>query len=319
MKPVMRRPIIFIILIFSLCILANSANILAASKQTLRVSYIDVGQGEAILIQDSSGYNILLDGGRISTGPTVVAYLHQEGVDNIDVIIASHAHADHIGGLISVLEHPDISVQEVLFNGYPYNSITWSTFATAVADQGITMTAAQFPQVYQWGSTTAYILHPDPDLIEVDQNQSSIVIILVHESNKFLFSGDIDFSAEATVIARGTPLAAEILKVAHHGSRISSSEEFLEAVSPLEAVIQVGRNPYGHPAPETIERLQQAATRVWRNDIYGTIIVESDGSYFSIYPMGKNARYFPMVFNNEADGFVSTYTPTPILGLISIP
>jgi competence protein ComEC len=319
MKPVMRRPIILIILIFSLCILANSVDILAASNQSLRVSFIDVGQGDAILIQDSGGFNILLDGGRYSAGPTVVAYLHQEGVDNIDVIIASHAHADHIGGLISILEHPEISVQEVLFNGYPYESSTWSTFATAVADQGITMTAAQFPQVYQWGSTTAYILHPDPDLNDVDQNQSSIVILLIHESNKFLFSGDIDYSAEATIIARGTPLTAEILQVAHHGSKFSSSEEFLAAVSPLEAVIQVGRNPYVHPAPETIERLEQAGARVWRNDIYGTIIVESDGSYYSIYPVEKNARYFPMVFVSEADGSVPTHTLTPILSLTLTP
>jgi competence protein ComEC len=319
MKSVMRRPIIFLVLILSICILANSADILAASNQSLRVSFIDVGQGDAILIQDASGFNILIDGGRASAGPTVVAYLHQKEVTFIDVMVASHAHADHIGGLISVLQDQQISVQEVLYNGYPYDSNTWSNFTTAVADQDLSMSAAQFPQVYDWGSTIAYILHPDPDLIEVDQNRSSIVILLVYEGNKFLFSGDIDFAAEATIVARGTPLAAEILKVAHHGSSFSSSEEFLSAVSPEEAVIQVGRNTYGHPAPETIGQLEDAGARVWRNDIWGTIIVESNGSRYTIYALGKNALYLPLVYVNQANEFVWEKTASPVISVTVTP
>ncbi|MFU8771360.1 MAG: ComEC/Rec2 family competence protein [Anaerolineales bacterium] len=315
----MRKPIILIALLLSVYLFANRLNTLAASNHTVQVSFIDVGQGDAVLIEDSSGFNILLDGGRSSAGPTVVAYLHQKEIDIIDVIIASHAHADHIGGLISVLEDPDILVQEVLYNGYPYDSITWEIFSTKVADQGITMTAAQYPQVYDWGSTTAFILNPDPDLMEVDQNQSSVVVLLVHESNRFLFSGDIDLTAEATVVARGTPLAAEILKVAHHGSRFSSGEDSLAEISPLEAVIQVGANPYGHPAPETLERLEKAAARIWRNDVYGTIVVKSDGMSFTIYHLGKNPIYFPIVFVNEDSGLELTHTSTPVPSLTTTP
>jgi competence protein ComEC len=210
-KSTMRKPIIFITLTLLLCLLANSINILAASNHTVQVSFIDIGQGDSILIQDSSGFNILLDGGSLSAGPTVVAYLHKWEVGQIDLMIASHAHEDHVGGLISVLEDPDIPVHEVLYNGYSYDSATWGTFTTAVANQGISMTAAQFPQVYNWGSTTAHILHPDPDLVEPDQNQSSLVVLLIHERFKFLFTGDIDLNAEATVIAQVTPLAAEFL------------------------------------------------------------------------------------------------------------
>lgn len=164
----MRKPIVLVSLILCLVLVASSSKIFAAPNHTVQISYIDVGQGDAILIQDSSGYNILIDGGRNSAGPTVVAYLNQMEVDQVDVMIASHAHADHIGGLIAVLKDVDITVEEVLYNGYSYDTITWNTFATSVADQGITMTAAQFPQVHYWGSTIAHILHPDPGLTNPD-------------------------------------------------------------------------------------------------------------------------------------------------------
>ena len=144
----------------------------AAPQQSLQISYINVGQGDSALIRDSGGSDVLIDGGKPSAGPTVVAYLRSQGVDDIDVMVASHADSDHIGGLIDVLEMSDIPVESVMYSGYPGDTLTWSTFATAVANEGITMTAAQFPQTFIWGETTAHILNPETGLVNPETSNS---------------------------------------------------------------------------------------------------------------------------------------------------
>ena len=123
----------------------------SASSNSLRVSFIDVGQGDSILLSDSTGFDILIDGGKPFAGPMVVAYIRDQSIDDIDVMVASHADSDHIGGLIDVLEAIDIPVEAVLYNGYPGDSQTWNNFANAVADNGLTLTPAQFPGNYVWG------------------------------------------------------------------------------------------------------------------------------------------------------------------------
>ena len=167
-----------------------SANTSFANSNSLRVSYIDVGQGDAILLSDSNGFDILIDGGRASAGPTVVAYIREQAIDDIDVMIASHAHADHIGGLIDVLEASDIIVESVMYNGYPGDTATWYSFATAVANDGLVLTPLQFPDEISWGLMTAYVLNPDPGLINPDQNNASVVILIDHGEVGFLFTGE---------------------------------------------------------------------------------------------------------------------------------
>ena len=259
----------------------TSATISAPTSELI-VTFIDVGQGDSALIRDASGFDILIDGGRTSAGPTVLALLREQGVDDIDVMVASHADADHIGGLISVLRDNDIPVQEVYYNGYAGTTLTWTNFATAVADEGITMTAAQFPQTFTWGSSIAHILNPETGLVNPETNDASVVILLVHGANRFLFTGDISSTIEARVVARGTPVAAEVLKVAHHGSAYSSRAEFLAEVAPAEAVISVGTNSYGHPAEVTLTRLLEAGARIWRTDLHGNINVASDGMTYTV-------------------------------------
>ena len=287
-----RRKSVLLAVFVSVVLVTFAATAYAATYSSLQVSFIDVGQGDSALIRDASGFDVLIDGGKTSAGPTVVAYLREQSVDDIEVMIASHADSDHIGGLIDVLEIGDIPVESVLYNGYPGDTLTWSTFATAVANEGITMTAAQFPQTFIWGESTAYILNPLSGLINPETNDASVVVLLEHGSNRFLFPGDIDSSIEADVVARGTPIAAQILKVAHHGSAYSSSEDFLSAVQPQEAVISVGDNSYGHPADETIARLLAVGARIWRTDQNGTIWVTSDGvSYQIAAQYGGNISY----------------------------
>lgn len=269
------------VIIFLAFIYANGV-LGASNADDLQVSFINVGQGDAALIQDGNGFDILIDGGKTVAGPTVVAYLREHAVDNIDIMIASHADTDHIGGLINVLEADDIPVKQVIYNGYEGSTVTWTNFVNAVHNNGLSLTAAQFPQEFTWGETTAYILNPPSDLVNPDTNDASVVILLAHGNNKFLFTGDIDSSIESSVVARSTPIAADILKVAHHGSKYSSSSAFLSAVAPSEAVISVGDNTYGHPAEDTQTRLTIAGVRIWRTDQAGTIVVSSNGNSFVI-------------------------------------
>jgi competence protein ComEC len=293
-----------VLALFILLILASAAS--NAASGTVQASFINVGQGDSILLRDGN-FDVLIDGGKSSAGTTVVAYLRAQGVDDLEVMLATHADADHIGGLIDVLQAADIPVESVLYNGYPGNTATWADFATAVANEGLTLTPAQYPAVYTWGAMTVHVLNPEAGLSSPEQNNASVVLLVQHGSVDFLFTGDIDSTQETTVVARGTPVAAEILKVAHHGSAYSSSDSFLAAVDPNEAVISVGSNPYGHPANETLSRLTAAGARIWRTDQSGTIVITSNGITYTVPLTMTEAVYLPLVLKQ-----IPTTPPTPI-------
>jgi beta-lactamase superfamily II metal-dependent hydrolase len=274
--------ILGVLVLFLLLFFYVSSSLANPRSDYLEVSFINVGQGDSILIRDPSGFDILIDGGKSSAGPTVVAYLRQQGVDDIDVMLASHADSDHIGGLIDVLNATDIPVQAVLYNGYPGDTTPWAIFATAVANDGLTLTPVAFPLTYTWGTTSAYMLNPVAGLGNPDQNAASVVVLLEYGQTRFVFTGDIDSTVEATIVARGTPIPAQILKVAHHGSESSSSDAFLSAVRPEQAIISVGPNSYGHPSSETIARLLAIGAEIWRTDYKGMILVTSDGLVYRV-------------------------------------
>jgi competence protein ComEC len=281
----------------------------STSSSSFSTHFIDVGQGDSILLRDDTGFDILVDGGKTSAGPTVVAYLRDQSVDDIDVMIASHADADHIGGLIDVLNAGDIPVQAVLYNGYPGTTQTWLDFQTAVTNAGLALSPIQFPAEYTWGSMDVYVLNPPSGLTDPDQNDASVVLRIAFTDIDFMLTGDIDSTIEANVIARGTPIASEILKVPHHGSSYSSSTEFLTAVDPEVAVIQVGTNSYGHPAQDTISRLISAGAEVFRTDLDGTIVIQSDGVIYEVIP-SIYRLYLPLVLKDTGSP-PPTDTPEP--------
>ncbi len=261
----------------------------------LQVTYINVGQGDSALLRDANGFTLLIDGGRTSAGPTVVAVLKNLGISSVDVLLASHADSDHIGGLITVLADQSIAVQRVLYNGYPGTTATWGTFATAVADRGLALEPAQFPGTLQLGQMTVWVMNPASGLDSPETNDASLVMMVTYGSRRFLFTGDIDTTIEATVMARGTPLAADILKVAHHGSVYSSSPNFVASVQPKEAVISVGDNSYGHPSATTIARLNETGARVWRTDRDGSIVFNTDGIVYTIISPSLYDVFIPLV------------------------
>ena len=297
-------------LVVALLLLLSIPIWLVHSASPPSISFIDVGQGDAALIRDSTGFDVLVDGGRSSAGPTVLAYLREEGVDDIEVMVATHADSDHVGGLIDVLEAADIPVRQVLYNGYPGDTNTWHSFATAVAQEGLSLTAAQFPQTYYWDNMTAYVLNPPAGLTGPAQNDVSVVIRLDSGNTRCLLTGDIDSSVESEILARGTPVASDILKVAHHGSAYSTSDAFLAAVRPTYAVISVGDNPYGHPAPETLARLQAIGAEIRRTDQLGTIVMSMDGAvtYTLVFTM-----HLPVISRHVPTPTpTATWTPIPV-------
>lgn len=277
-------------------VLAATAVRLESPSAQTRVDFIRVGQGDSILLRDGNGFDVLVDGGRTSAGAAVLAHLRGQGISDLDVMVATHADADHIGGLIAVLRAGDIAVQQVLYNGYPGGTQTWGNFAAAVADEGLSLVPAQFPAEYVWGGLTVRVLNPDPGLTDPEQNNASVVLRVEHGTIDYLLTGDIDSTAEAAMVARGTPVAVEVLKVAHHGSAYSSGAGFLAATGASEAVIAVGTNPYGHPTGAALGRLAGAGMTLWRTDRDGTVTVISSGETYTVTVELAQLIFFPVVW-----------------------
>lgn len=249
------------------------------------VAFLNVGQGDAALLRDGNGFDVLIDGGIRSASATILNYLRAQAVPDLDVVVATHPDADHIGGLIGVLAAADIPVLKVFYNGCVGDTQTWFDLVESVQAEGLALEALRFPAELSWGAMDVYVLHPASGAAcRADTNKDSLVLRVDFGSTRYLFTGDIDANNEAAVVARQTPVAAEVLKVSHHGSAGSSSSPFLSAVVPADSVISVGNNSYGHPAPEALERLRLAGSRVWRTDRNGVVRVESDGITFQVIP-----------------------------------
>ncbi len=275
----------------------SSTSSTVAQDQPLEVSFIQVGEGDAILVRDTNNFDVLIDGGKVSAGTDVLTFMQQEGVDDLEYMVATHADRDHIGGLIRVLEDGSIPVEQVLYNGYPGNTTTWSDFTNAVFTSGITLTVAQAPMTYTWGTSKAWVLNPPPGLSSPDQNDVSLVIAMQHSSNRFLFTGDIPSQIENKLIQQRISLSADVLKVAHHGSKHSSSLAFLEAVSPQDAVISVGPNSYGHPTSEVVTRLEAVGSLIWYTSLNGTVRFSSDGDTIFVTPQYDHFVFIATLLN----------------------
>lgn len=272
----------------------------AAQGNKLRITYINVGQGDSALVQGPDGYAVLIDGGPAAAAPTVLAVLAAQGVSDLDVIVASHNDADHIAGLVDILGQPSLPVGEVWFNGYPADSETYRQFATAAANAGAPLQAVQYPADRLWGAAQVTILNPPANLSPpFSQNNASLVALLRYGGQQFLFTGDIEQESEAQILLRGDPLAAAALKVAHHGSDTSTSPEFLAAVGPSAAILSVGaNNSFGQPDPEVVARLQAAGAELWRTDQNGTIWLESDGAAYQVWAELMHPVRLPLVFRS---------------------
>jgi len=240
------------------------------------VHYIDVGQGDAIYIELDGNNDILIDAGDNGYGNTVVNYLKSKDVDDIEILIATHPHADHIGGLPAVFNAYD--VQTVIDSGVAHTSQTYERYWTAVKAEGAKNQEAE-GQAWNFGSCSFEVLGPTNTYQNLNDN--SVVTKLSCPGASFMFTGDAEAEAESAILNNN--LNADILKVGHHGSKTSTSDSFLSSVSPETAVICVGEgNRYEHPADETLRYLQNVGVEIYRTDLNGNIMVTSSGNGYDV-------------------------------------
>ena len=245
---------------------------------TVEVHFIDIGQGDAILIFSPEGQAALIDGGTTNSG--ALQYLQSLGVQRLDLVIATHPHADHIGGLPEILRV--ISVAKVVTNGQEHDTPTYERFLEAIESAKAAYVEVGRGDTLALGSLTFQVLHPTKTT--GDMNNNSVVLRLVHGQTAFLFTGDAEKEAEESMLLSSVfPVKADVLKVGHHGSRTSSSPRFLSLVKPQIAVYSAGTgNTYGHPHAETLAALTAAGAQVYGTDAHGTVVVTSDGSGYSV-------------------------------------
>lgn len=253
----------------------------------LQVSFLDVGQGDATFIESPSGTQVLVDGGK---GSAVLGQLrHVMGFfdRDIDLIVATHPDMDHIDGLSHVFER--YKVGAVLMTENESDTPAYELFKTLVEKEGVPVYYARRGQVYDLGhgdggSTTLTILFPDRDPTNLESNLSSIVAQLRYGVHEVLLTGDSpDEIEEHLVSLDGATLTSDLLKIGHHGSRTSTSDVFLNIVSPQYAIISAGKdNTYGHPHKEVLDRLNEADAEVLSTIEDGTVTFYGDGEKFEV-------------------------------------
>lgn len=250
-------------------------------RPNVEVVFLDVGQGDGILIKTRYNQQILIDGG---ANARVLDRLgrHLPFFDrDLDLVIGTHPDADHVGGLISVLERYGVGL--FLEPGARHSTEIYETLEKTLAQKQIPRRYAASRQRYDLGDNLFLdILYPDRSFVGqdlIDSNESSIVAKLTDGKVDYLFTADAPAAVEQKLLADyGDYLRSEVLKVGHHGSRTSSSEEFLDEVAPQAAVIQVGKNNrYGHPHLSVLRRLEARRLPILRNDEQGDITLASNG------------------------------------------
>ena len=221
------------------------------------VHFIDVGQGDSILLL-SGGQAVLVDAGTAESGDTIVRYLEELGVQELYAVVATHPHADHIGGMARVIEA--FPIGHFFMGRETANTATYGNMLDALEARGLRPTVPQPGDVLPFDSGASLtFLGPDDDVSDSDLNNRSLVTLFQAGGRSVLLMGDAEAAAERSLLDHYPLLSCEILKVGHHGASTSSSEEFLRAVRPSTAVISCGvNNDYGHPSPQTLENLSLA-------------------------------------------------------------
>lgn len=260
-------------------------------SKPLSVHFINVGQGDSILIQTPQKKNILIDGGgtpftNFDVGKhIVIPYLRRLGIDRIDLLVLTHPDLDHLEGLVTVLK--EMKVNMVVDSGVENREIVYQEFLSLVKrDALIAYHKVRAGDLIALEPDLEILVFNPPNLSTYSEgsnsNNHSIVLKLLYKTASFLFTGDIEESAEINLLSWKNQLRSDILKVAHHGSITSSSESFLSSVQPQAAVISVGLNNFNHPHPNVVKRLKEQCQEVFRTDLNGTVHITSNGQNYKI-------------------------------------
>lgn len=273
-----------IVLLICLCLLVvgcanpfvesdDKTSVSTFSGDTLRVNYIDVGQGDSIFIQLPNKETMLIDAGEAYEVDNVINYLNNLGIKKIDYVVGTHPHTDHIGGLEEVINTFDVGA--IYMPKVSSNSKTFEDLLTTISNKGLKVkTAKSGVVVLSEDNLKLEFIAPNSDNYS-NLNNYSAVLKLTYLDNTFLFMGDAETLSEDEITS---DVDADVIKVGHHGSDSSSSVEFVKKVSPEYAIIMVGEgNSYNHPYQSIIDRYESVGAKVLRTDLDGNIVCDSDG------------------------------------------
>lgn len=281
-SPMKRVLLLLLFAAFAITLVGCASSTSETVSGNMTVRFLDVGQGDSILITLPGGETMLIDAGPGAVKDRVVQYLKNAGVSRIDYLIFTHPHEDHIGGAVAVLEAFDVG--QVWMPRTSHTTQTYEELLLALESKELKVDEAKAGKtIIEKGNMKVWCLSPAKAYDNL--NNWSAVLALAYDEVTFLFEGDAEKEAEeAMTLSSSVQLPdADVLKVAHHGSSSSTTQAFLELVSPEIAIISVGAgNSYGHPAQTTLDRLAAAGAKVFRTDKHGTITVTTDGTTLEV-------------------------------------
>ena len=253
-------------------------------NETLSVYFLDVGQADSILIR-LNGQNMLIDAGNNEDGPLIVNYFKELGIENFKYVVATHPPEDHIGGMDDIINNFNIDTFYM-----PDKITTTKTFEDVLdALENKNMKYNTLNDGDKFNIDNANIEVISGGFTNSDINDSSIVLKLVYLNNSFLFTGDATSNVESKLLDKD--IKSDVLKVGHHGSKYSTTDKFLDKVSPKYAIISVGKdNIYNHPSSNTITKLENKGIKIYRTDTLGTIVLDSDGNSINIKNINTNTN-----------------------------
>ena len=282
-----------ILLLLLGCAMQPATTPTAVVEDYLAVHFIDVGQADCILLSCGGEY-MLIDGGNTADGYTVRGYLEHAGVEKLDLLVATHPHEDHIGGLATVLTYYE--AETIWTTEITYSNSTVRRFLDAADAQDAPVVQPELGQTFLLGSALVTVLGPVRTDYE-DVNDLSLVLLVEFEDTRFLFTGDMETLAEGHMLdhwGEAFNWKADVLKAGHHGSYSSTGYRLLREVAPTWAVIPCGyQNEYGHPHDSTLSRLRDAEVITFRMDLMGTVVAISDGQTIAF--AWTNAAYSPSI------------------------
>ncbi len=254
----------------------------------LYVHVLDIGQGDSILIHTPLGKNMLIDGGPGDAVILPISNILGFGLHTIDIMALTHPHADHLSGLIPLFER--YAIHDIWYTGVAHTTPIFLEWLKRIKQNGQKIVHIRERQRIEIDEHIFVdILFPDTDISDsakgvrkdLNLNNTSLVMKLFYGETSFLLVGDAEHEIEKYLLKQPNELRADVLKIGHHGSKTSTSQEFLSAVSPHFAVISVGKNSYGHPDPTVIRRIKEKGIELFRTDVNGTVTFISDGKTIS--------------------------------------
>jgi len=255
----------------------KESKVTAEAVEGLKVHFIDVGQGDAILVQTEDS-NMLIDAGDWN-GDEVVPYLESQGVKEVDILQGTHEHADHIGQMDKVIENFEVS--EVWMPGNTHTSQVYERVLTGIDENDIDYVEPRAGETYDLDSLEIEILSPSE--LTGDYNDDSIVMKTTYDEVSFMFTGDVEQTGEQKMLDNDMDLDANILKAGHHGSSTSNTDGFVKAVSPEVAIMSYGEdNKYNHPNGSVLDRFNKYGIEMYGTQAHGNIVITTDGESFNV-------------------------------------